>query len=63
GGAADIIRQGDFGIVVPIGDAENLARAILRSLSSPIRIDAAKFAKENYGVARSADEYLKVIGA
>jgi glycosyltransferase involved in cell wall biosynthesis len=63
GGAAEILRRGDWGVVVPVGDCLALSQAILSSLQSPRRLDAAKFVHENYSVSRSTLEYLKVSGA
>jgi glycosyltransferase involved in cell wall biosynthesis len=61
-GPAEILENGRYGRLVPVGDAEALAAAILTSLddrSDPGRLEAR--ARE-FAVDRAVDRYRKVLG-
>ncbi|WP_017304929.1 glycosyltransferase [Spirulina subsalsa] len=59
-GAAEILAQGEYGDLVPIGDSKTMAQAILQTLSqnSPT-IDPAWL--EQFSQTRATQEYLKIL--
>lgn len=59
-GPAEILENGRWGKLVPVGDADALAAAIMELLSSPPEMKAALRA-EDFSSDKSADEYLKII--
>jgi glycosyltransferase involved in cell wall biosynthesis len=61
-GPAEILENGKYGTLVPVGDPEALAAAILKSLDTPmdrqrLRDRGAKFSVEN-----ATRQYLDLIG-
>jgi glycosyltransferase involved in cell wall biosynthesis len=59
-GASEIIRDGETGQLVPVGDAEQMARAIISLLrdseTRQTMADAARTAVEGFSLARMVDE-------
>lgn len=61
-GPAEMLAGGRYGPLVPVGDAEALAEAMLRTLDHPPEPSALKEAVAEYTVERSARRYLEVLG-
>lgn len=60
-GPAEILNYGEYGRLVPIGDVEKMAIAIEESLKNPIASDILKQRGAEFSLAKSADEYLRVM--
>jgi glycosyltransferase involved in cell wall biosynthesis len=61
-GPREILREGRLGPLVPVGDEEAIARAILDTLSHPPDAATLREAVGEFTVERSADAYLEVLG-
>jgi len=60
GGSSEILLGGEFGCLVPVGDSEAMARAIVSTLTSSSRVDGQRRARD-FSVAAIAKQYLRVI--
>jgi glycosyltransferase involved in cell wall biosynthesis len=60
-GPAEILEQGRWGRLVPVGDAEAMAAAILATLDAPVDRDALRKRAMAFSVDRAADRYLKLL--
>ncbi len=61
-GPREILADGRFGALVPVGDAEQLARAISDALEAPLDSAVLQSAVADYTVAVSTQRYLEVLG-
>ncbi len=61
-GPAEILAAGRHGPLVPVGDAEALAAAMLATLERPPPSVALQDAVAEYEQARSAERYLRALG-
>jgi glycosyltransferase involved in cell wall biosynthesis len=61
-GPREILRDGRYGPLVPVGDEERLADAILNTLRSSLKTELLRQAAAEYTVERSAARYLEVLG-
>jgi glycosyltransferase involved in cell wall biosynthesis len=61
-GPAEILENGRYGALVPVGDEERLAEAIRTSLRLPRNLDAQRSVIARYGVAQATDRYLALAG-
>ncbi|MCB1875360.1 MAG: glycosyltransferase [Chromatiales bacterium] len=61
-GPREILMDGEYGKLVPMGDAEALAAAIGQSLDSPPDPDHVRQAAERFRDERSALDYLRAMG-
>lgn len=61
-GPATTLQGGQAGELVPIGDAEGLARALERALTSPPSAEARHAATRPFQVATAAQGYLRALG-
>jgi len=61
-GPREILRNGEVGPLVPIGDANAMAKAILSVLEAPPDPKLLKEAALPYSVKQATDQYLKVLG-
>jgi glycosyltransferase involved in cell wall biosynthesis len=61
-GPREILQDGRFGLLVPIGDANALARAMLATLDNPPDAELLKSAAEPFSVATIANQYLAALG-
>lgn len=65
GGIPELVREGETGYAVPIGDDEGMVNRILTLINDPgqrdqMGIKAAKVAKVEYGLNRMVDDYLNL---
>ena len=61
-GPRELLAGGRYGKLVPVGDAEALATAMLETLAHPLPADTLKAAVREYNVEESARRYLEVLG-
>lgn len=61
-GPAEILAQGRYGPLVPVGDVGAMAKAIEQTLVHPIAPSVLQQAVADYTVERSAQHYLQVLG-
>ena len=61
-GPIETLQNGRLGPLVPVGDHTALGQAILDTLASPPSAEVLKQAVADFAVARSADEYLQILG-
>lgn len=63
GGSSEILEEGRWGQLVPVGDAEALSQAILRVLSTPTdSLPKVHQRAQEFGQERAIDAYLRVLG-
>jgi glycosyltransferase involved in cell wall biosynthesis len=65
GGIPELVRNGETGLLTPVGDASALAASIVRLLDDRVEADqlsqrAKKFVAEEFSVDRMADRYVEV---
>lgn len=63
GGVAEALDGGRLGRLVPPGDAEAVAEAILAALDGAVPDDARSWARDRYGVAAAANGYEALLRA
>jgi len=61
-GPSEILEDGRYGELVPVGDAEALAGAIGRTLDAPLPAEALRRAGQRYSAESSARHYLATMG-
>jgi glycosyltransferase involved in cell wall biosynthesis len=61
-GPREILQGGRFGPLVPVGDVEAMAQAMLETLDDPIDPETLKAAVAEYTVEASVRRYLEVLG-
>ena len=61
-GPAEILCNGKFGALVPVGDHEAMARALLDALDNPVRNDSSEHLQQ-FTVRSVASNYLSVINS
>jgi len=59
-GPNEILQNGRYGRLVPVGDAEAMAAAILESLDQPVDRDWLHEAVAGYRIENSVQEYLRI---
>lgn len=59
-GPKEILENGKWGRLVPVGDAESMAFAILETLKETIHPDV-RFRANFFSLTRSVDDYLKIL--
>jgi glycosyltransferase involved in cell wall biosynthesis len=60
GGSAEILEGGKWGQLVPVGDADAIAEAVLVVMDTATRIDVRKRASD-FALRRIAQQYLQVL--
>jgi Glycosyl transferases group 1 len=60
-GPAEVLDQGRFGPLVPVGDAAALARAIEQVLDHPPAAESLRARADLFSVQRSADHHLELL--
>jgi glycosyltransferase involved in cell wall biosynthesis len=60
GGVGEILEGGRFGRLVPVGDAEALAAAMLETLQTPPDRALLRQRAQAFTVEKSVKEYLRV---
>jgi len=60
-GPAEILENGKYGSLVPVGDDLSLANAILSTLNAPPARDRLQTRAAMFSVDRAADRYLEVL--
>lgn len=61
-GPREVLADGRYGALVPVGDGEKLAAALADALDHPPSTDLLREASLPYSVANSADHYLAALG-
>jgi glycosyltransferase involved in cell wall biosynthesis len=61
GGSAEILDNGKYGVLVDIGDAEGMAKAILSELDNPTANDILRRRAEDFSVEHAVSNYLKLL--
>jgi glycosyltransferase involved in cell wall biosynthesis len=61
-GPAEILQQGRYGQLVPVGDSTALAHAMAKSLDHPLGAETLREAIRPYTVSAAADSYLRAMG-
>ena len=62
GGSSEILERGVFGRLLPVGDADALAAAILETMAEDGRADELRARARDFSVDASVDRYLEVMG-
>lgn len=61
-GPNEILDNGRFGVLVPVGDAEKLANAILRTLNNPPDPERLKERAKQFSIENVIPKYLSILG-
>lgn len=62
-GPAEILDGGRYGALVPVGDHDELARAVLRTLDDPPERDLLRARADAFTIERAAERYLELLHA
>jgi glycosyltransferase involved in cell wall biosynthesis len=62
GGPSDILEGGRFGRLVPVGDTQAMAQAIVEALDAPADVDALRRRAMDFHVDRIVERYCEVLG-
>jgi glycosyltransferase involved in cell wall biosynthesis len=60
-GPREVLQNGKYGSLVPIGDVDALASAIIHTLSDPLPVEFLKGAVREYRVDAASRSYMKVL--
>src|SRR6185436_16830662 len=61
-GPSETLAGGKYGALVPVGDDEAFARAMLQTLDNPLPAAQLKEAVTNYTLENSTRRYLEALG-
>ena len=60
-GPREVLEDGKWGALVPVGDSKAMARAILRTLDQPVDSEALVARAKYYSVGPSVDQHLRLM--
>jgi glycosyltransferase involved in cell wall biosynthesis len=60
-GPREILSDGEFGLLVPVGDAAALAAAMAESLAAPHDSDALKARAQDFSIEKAVDQYEAIL--
>lgn len=60
-GPSEILENGKYGRLVPVGDVSAMARAIIETLDNPLPPGFLRKRAEDFGIEKVADRYLDVM--
>jgi glycosyltransferase involved in cell wall biosynthesis len=60
-GPAEILQNGRYGKLVPVGDVDAIAAAIIETLDAPPDPDLLRQRAQDFSLERSVDQYLEVL--
>jgi glycosyltransferase involved in cell wall biosynthesis len=60
-GPSEILKGGRFGMLVPVGDSDSLAQAILATLETSLSAEVIQRRANDYKVETSAEQYLDIL--
>jgi glycosyltransferase involved in cell wall biosynthesis len=60
-GPREILQDGEYGIIVPVGDADGMATAIIQSLDTDVMIKKLRERAQDFSVETIVDEYEAVL--
>ena len=61
-GPAEILNHGEFGLLVPVGDIQALAGAVVAAIKNPVEPDILIGRAGDFSVDKAVDKYLEIIG-
>lgn len=61
GGPREILQDGEYGMLIPVGDAGAMARAMMKTIDSPSDRDKGKKRADFFSSQRAADDYLSLM--
>ncbi len=61
-GPAEILGNGKYGYLVPVGNSDTMAEAISKAIDTPINVDLLKQRAADYSVSNITNAYLNMIG-
>ncbi|MEC4620511.1 glycosyltransferase [Bacillus paranthracis] len=59
-GPAEILNNGEFGILVPVGNADELAKAIIKKLEQEKNIESLQARANEFTVQRALEKYISL---
>ena len=62
-GPSEILENGRYGALVPVGDSDALARAVLATLDSPPSSEALQERAAEFSLAAATSHYLSLLNA
>lgn len=61
GGSAEILENGRWGKLIPIGDVESLSAAIMETLKGEVKCPSLEMLEERFGLDQIINQYLSVL--
>ena len=60
-GPREVLQNGKYGPLIPVGDTDAMASAIIETLSDPLTAEFLKSAVKEYNVDDATKSYMKVL--